>query len=271
MLPKYQPSGAFGMLTPFAAIALIVVSVGVAWLYQFLVDLIPFIYLNGIILIGYAILLSAAGAFTFKAAKLRNKQLGALGGGLAAVFGVLASHYFAYSIMTDGSVPFGQYITDRTDAGWTIGKSGSGIPIKGIFVWVVWVIEGLILLFGGVAGGMIAAGSPFCEKCGRYADRVEGTIKVESPAPAMVEMVRKATTVREVMSAQGGGGGQHDRLEYEVRGCPTCDGLNTLSVKFLTRVITKKTEEDKSEDLHSDVLLTDAEAKALKGRLAPKA
>jgi hypothetical protein len=271
MMPTYEPSGSSGALTPVSTFVILALSAGGAWLYQFLMDLIPYLILIWLLLMGYAVLLGGMCMTALKAAKVRAVPVGALAGVLGGAAAVLASNYFAYIRATDGSIAFSEYITQRADTGWTVGQGGSGMPLTGALAWIIWGLEALALLMAGLLGGVAAAKFPFCEQCGRYAKRQEGVVTIKSPAPAMVEMVRKATTVREVVSAQGGGGGQHDRLEYEVRGCPTCDRFSTVTVKFKTKVSTKRSAADKSEDLHRNVLLTDAEAKTLKGGVTPKA
>lgn len=276
MLAKYEPSGIMGALTPLTLIVLLPIAAGGAWLYQVLISWIPFIYINFFIMLGYAVLLAVSNVFVLRLAKCRNQGIAAAIGAVVGLFGLGASHFFAYTahvfdgigvVWGQGGPPvgFSDYISEKVAQGWSVGRLSSGIAISGFFVWAIWVIEGIAIVLVSLGGGVAAAETPFCEKCGCRANKKAGEFSVTSVSPATVERVREAGSVREML-ADSGGGASSDKLTYKVTRCPSCDGLTTLEIEYES-VETKDGNETKnSETLHEGLLLSEAEAKVYLSR-----
>ena len=276
MLQKYEPSGVMGIFSPVALVVLLPIAVAGAWLYQLLIDWIPFIYLNFIVAVGFGLVLAFPTMVALRLTKCRSRLAGMLIGLMVGAVGLAASHYFAYTAAAFGqvgvvagqggpAVSFSEYISQKTDAGWTIGRHGAGIGLTGFFVWLIWVIEGIGLLVLGIGGGLMAADSPFCEKCGCRANKKAGEFTVACVSPGTVERIRAADSVREML-ADSGGGASTDTLKYTVTRCPMCDGLTTLEIEFETMVVKDKEKEKKTEVLHEGLLLSAGEAKVYIGR-----
>jgi len=206
----YEPSGKAGAAATMgmAAAGLAAAAAG-AWLYQFLVDKIPFIYVTFLVSAGFGALIGFAVGVAGKATKCRKPQLVVTMAILGAVVGDLASFRYAYDrfigeaveemrgvdavslaqeLKTSGELTalqrdlllaaaradgnasvaknefgFGKYIDFRVEEGWEIGRSSSGIPLKGFFVWIIWLLElAIIAAVGyGIAGSV--AHIPFDE------------------------------------------------------------------------------------------------------------
>lgn len=276
MLAKYEPSGIMGTLTPLTLIVLLPIAAGGAWLYQVLISWIPFIYINFFIMLGYAVLLAVSNVFVLRLAKCRSQGIAAAIGAVVGLVGLGASHFFAYAahvfdgigvVWGQGSPPvgFGDYISEKVAQGWTVGRLSSGIAISGFFVWAIWVIEGIAIVLVSLGGGVAAAETPFCEKCGCRANKKAGAFSVASVSPATVERVREAESVREML-ADSGGGSSGDKLTYKVTRCPSCDGLTTLEIEYESVEVKDGNEAKNSETLHEGLLLSEGEAKVYLAR-----
>jgi hypothetical protein len=156
-----------------------------------------------------------------------------------------------------------QYVKLRTHIGWNIGRgassTGSGLQIDGFMVWVVWALEAVVIMGGGVAGAKAVLGVPFCEACGQWANRMEAQVRVEHPTPESIEQVKKGTTVVELLDVTSGGTARQE-LVYNLLGCPKCRALPTLTVRFKETVTKKNKDTTITRTLHRNVLLTEMEA-----------
>jgi hypothetical protein len=278
MLASYQPSGKISPLSLVALPLLVPCAVAAAWLYVFLLDLIPLVYLELFIVFGFAGAIGVLVTGVMRATKCRNPAVAIAAGLIVAASGLAASHYFAYtSLHYQAAKQLGhalprmltvsQYIKLRTDAGWTIGhgvsSTGSGLQINGFMVWVVWALEAVIIMGGGVAGAKAVLGVPFCEACGQWANRMEAQVRVERPTPESIEQVKNGTTVVELLDVTSGGTARQE-LVYNLLGCPKCRELPTLTVRFKETVTRKNKDSTITRTLHRNVLLTETEAQTVR-------
>lgn len=274
MLPTYSPSGKTGPLALVAVVALAPVGAAAAWLYQFLIELIPLIYLDALLVVGFAFALAMLTHFGLRATKCRSRSVSIIAGLTVAASAVAASHAFAYLNLHHAAakalghdvdhLPVAKYLEVRMDMGWSIGRGGGGLPIKGPFVWVMWVIEALGLLVGGVLGGLSIADTPFCEACGQWADKDEIGVRVPRPSGEALARVKGASQAAHVLDVTPGQGTVDDELKYTLRRCPTCTALPTLSVDHTRTVLKGKKAEKKTESLHKHVLLSPEEAQGVR-------
>lgn len=191
----YKPSGKMGPLAlPAALVGGGAVAVAGAWLYQWLIDIIPFIYVNALLTVGFGAALGYVLYHTFR--RFHGRSPGLMGGVgvVVALMGIGASFFFAHRLWQDdvreelaetsfedeeGNVvsladlpqesldellTFSQFIESRVELGWTLGKSG-GLGVSGFMVYILWLIEGGIILAGTFIGAYGVAWVPFCERC----------------------------------------------------------------------------------------------------------
>ena len=90
MIESYRASGRFGALTIPVAVGVGVLMIGAAWLYQFLIDLIPLIYLAFIGTIGFGIVGAVAMGIGLKVGRCRNVAVATILG-VVVVAGALAT------------------------------------------------------------------------------------------------------------------------------------------------------------------------------------
>ena len=266
MVTTYTPSGRIGAASFLSVAALVPLIAISAVVYQAAIELIPLIYFKGAIVFFYSFGLGALSFFGLRLAKCRNPGLAASSGAMFGLTAVATSHVVAYLVnlaMTphSGPVTFVSYLQFRTTGGWSLGHAGTGggIPIAGPFVWLVWLLESSALCCGAVLGARAAAASPFCEPCGRWADKLEAMYHVLRPTPVSLARVRAGASVVDVLDAEPGGIALED-VSYQLRCCPACGKMPTLTVSLRKTEINGKNQKTRTEPIHTYILLIDAEA-----------
>jgi hypothetical protein len=191
----YRPSGRMAPLAlPFAAAAGLGAAGAGGWIYQFIVDEAPFVYLNVLATAAFGALIGAAVGYAGRRGKCRNLPVVVA---LAVAFGVggtALTHRFAYDrivgdvlslvpaddkdadearrILRQGlTLPV--YVRMRVDAGWRVRRSGSGVPVSGFPVYLVWLAELGIVVGLGRFVARTMTDLPFCEELDRW---MPGTI-----------------------------------------------------------------------------------------------
>lgn len=259
-LPVYTPSQKFTPLVFVFVLPLLAVVGALAWVDAFLLSWIPFIFLDLFIVIGFAAGIAYATKFTLQLSKCRNTTIGMGVGLLAGLAGIVLGHYWTFALTTmsvPGPVSFAEYLEFRTTIGWNVGKGGSGIPITGVFVYIVWLIEAAIILIGGWVGGSMGAMTPFCETCNIWATTKSNQFHIPGLSPESIARLKAAPDVEtllmpplaEVMPSTS-------EVIYTVQNCPACEKTAFVSLrhKYVVAVNKKKTEE-KTADLLTHVAL----------------
>jgi hypothetical protein len=169
----------------------------------------------------------------------RNPKAGLGIGWLLGGAAILASHYVAWQEAAAGDPNFtpAQYLAAATSAGWTL--TPLGMPdLSGLTVYLIWALEAGIVL--GLAGwlGCKTAAEPYCESCGRWANRRLGRATIRSPGSAGLEQIRSAASVETLLHVPPPGpdaGGElgKDEVVYALRGCTRCSGTGTLTVEWI--------------------------------------
>ena len=277
-LPRYRASGRTSFW--FLPIGLVCVAIGMAleWPYQALVTWVPYIYINAIVYLVFAVGLGVLAGVASNLGKNRNRWLGALLGLVVACSAVGASHYFAYRSAVsdvreelerhvaageidnvDGVMPtFGEFIKLRTESGWSLGRRGGAGKgnITGVVVWLIWGIEALGLLGVSIYFGMRM--SPFCEQCNTPLDEEDLFVRRDLHL-GDIGAIKEAQTVADIISIPPRPDVSGIEVKFASHVCKTCSGDAYLTV---TQSWTEGTE-DKSEELHTDVVMTRAEREQL--------
>lgn len=248
MLPVYTPSGKYTSMVFVMVLPLLAVVAALGWVDAFLLSWVPFILLDLLIVLGFAAGIAYATSFALQLGKCRNTAIGMGIGLLAGVAGVASGHYWAYAMATAGApqpVPFGDYLEFRTTTGWTIGKGGGGIPITGVFVYLVWLIEAVIIVAGGWLGGAMGAMTPYCEACSIWATKKRDVFSVPGLSEASIARLKQAPDVEALLMPELAEiAPSSTKVIYTVQACPACEktGFVSLSHKSVTQVSKKKTE-----------------------------
>ena len=188
-LPRYSPSGFFQPLTFALFLAATVGGVAAAWIYQLAMHWIPFIYLNLIICGGFGFGLGWAASWAIKTGHCRNRMIALLMALPLVAVAVVASHFWEYTrfisdvrenvakekqleLTTEQvkkELPFSKYVELKVEEGWQVSNHGSsGSKMNGVMVYIIWGLEGLILLGVALAMTWAAVGEPYCERCNQW-------------------------------------------------------------------------------------------------------
>ena len=226
MFETYKPSGRFGVMAIPLAIVAMVIAIAMAYVYHLALHWIPLIYISFLVTIGLGIGLGMVGSKIVLFGKVRNVALAMLIGLLLTLSALAGKFYFQHqqmitdtvaAIMEDPDavgadpaevrkflqqeVTFVEHIKARVEQGWQIGRPGAngGAPISGIFVYIVWVLEFLIIAWSAIGVSSSAASQPFSEKLGEWASEEEIVMTLPITGDQMVSQINAATTVDELM------------------------------------------------------------------------
>ena len=274
MFQTYRPSGRFGALAIPLVIVGLVVAVALAFVYQLLLDLIPFIYISFLVTMGLGFAIGIGGAMIVSAGKVRNVMLAGMIGALMMLTALSAKYYFQYqnilaTVVEDEmkqlEIPPGQqaefqkavaqeltfvkHLQLRADIGWQIGRGG-GMPIQGIFVYLIWLIEAGIIGFYGVKLASSRAREPYSEKLDAWASEAEQVMTLPVTNAEMVSKIRAATSLEDLLTLPIPDTDEsHQFAVYTVN---SIEGVELedayLSVDLVTLSINSKGEQEKQEE-----------------------
>jgi len=192
MSSHYQLSNNIDPIRTSSCVAIaLVVIVGLSFLYNAIISMIPIIYLAVIAPIGYAIVLGLLTRAILHFGKFRSRTKGIA---LALTLGLVANYtqwmaYLDFTYIQDFQVNFNSYIdtlfgglgpgeaariiADINEYGtWTIGAS-SATPVNGLFLAGIWLVEFLILLLYPAWTIRNNRSKPFSENQDRFYDQFE--------------------------------------------------------------------------------------------------
>lgn len=275
-----------GRIAPrFVPIALgaIVAAALLAWPYQKLIGWIPYIYLSLLVYLAVGFGVAMLVLMANQLGKNRNRLVGALFGLVVAATTVGVSHYVAYrTLITDiaekvaGSqvisvddaedevarvLTFGRYLDARVETGWSLGRhsrsfGGDEDPkgdISGVMVWIIWGIEGGVLL--GVGAFVGAKREPFCEDCQRWMDERE--VGARRGGPESLAAAKAANHVSELadLPPPAEDDPAMPRLVFSAHTCPRCQGPGYLTVTKVWFKQGKNGPEKQTDELHSHLVV----------------
>lgn len=138
---------------------------------------------------------------------------------------------------------FAAHLQQRVDDGWLVGK-GKGMPISGVFVYLIWLIEAGAIL--GIGGMMMweSASQPFSEKLGQWASESEVVMSLPVSDPAMIEKIQAANSVDQLLEIPIPKDDQSNQIAvYTVNSIPGQEMEDAyLSVELQTHKINSKGE-----------------------------
>ncbi len=275
MFDVYQPSGRVGALAIPLVLAGLAVACGLAFVYQWLLHWIPFIYINFFITVGMGIGVAIIASSVIRWGRVRNTLIGSLIGIVIATGGLVGAFWFQYqrdlneattAAMSDMQLPeskwaetksqiaqqftWGQHIQMRAGDGWALGRGGKGLPIKGIFVYLIWLIEAVIVTFITYSATSDAATAPYSEQSDKWADEATVVMTLPVTDDAMVTQIRSAATLDQLLSIPVPKTDQSQRFAvYTVNSIPGEELEDAyVSVKLVTHSVNSKGEAQTSEE-----------------------
>lgn len=236
MFEVYKPSGRFGFSTFIYFLIGLVVTALLAVVYAYGLRYIPFIYISVLMTGAFGVALGFLGSLVVDMGHCRSVLLAMLIGLVLCVFGLAAKHYVQYGLwvgdvadneiayaIREGDIPKGQsesdreairkgfreaiaaqvsyfgHFEERAKEGMVIGRRGNGAPMAGFFMYSIWVIELVIVLFFAWVMPVGSAKEPYSEKLGLWADETEEAMRLPVSSDEMVEQIKSATTVEQLL------------------------------------------------------------------------
>ena len=273
----YKPSGHVGLATWPLLLVGIAASVGLAYCYHLLLGWIPFIFVSVLITCGLGIVLAMLGGFVVNVGHVRNLMMGALIGILLSTTVIISKYWFQYQrdldikttkMLVDNripetkrsqvreilgqQIPWQKHLQNRAASGWNIDRGGGGgLPIKGAFVYLIWVIEAGIIYYFAVATPASAAGEPYSEKTNRWANESQVIMTLPISNEEMVGKIKSATTVDELLEIPIPKTDQSNQFAiYTVNSIPGEEMEDAyLSVDLRTYSVNSKGEEENQEQV----------------------
>ncbi|HZW08076.1 MAG TPA: hypothetical protein VFF65_13210 [Phycisphaerales bacterium] len=304
MLTKYKPSGAFTGKTLAGAPLVLLGAAILGVVYQAVMHWIPLIFLEALAVVFMCVLTGGLVGILTRKTHCRNRVAGAAVGLAAGVVAVAVSHFVEYRLSrpaivasapqdiraaVDANLTFLDYCQLRVEAGWTFGKVGqsssSKPTVSGVFVYIFWAAEALLLIGAGAVGGYTSASKPYCEPCSAWADFDMLKVEVPEPSAETAAAATSAMTVQQLIppkaamippppppvpddpkeaKKQAKAPRTASCLLYSVTSCPTCKMLHTLKVEHISVTTRGGKNEKKTKLLHDSVVMTSEEV----GRLA---
>jgi hypothetical protein len=247
-----------------------------AFIYAYLLAYIPFIYLNVICTVGYTFALGCVVGWLLKSGKMRNPVVGVFVTTVVSLFAYyvcwavwLAAMLArgdvdasAFSLATQPGTLLGLILLVNEHGAWSIGKS----PVTGIILWVIWGVEGLIVLVGPpiIARGVLTS-EPFCEFCGEWCDEDKGLVSLAQAEQASLRRTFESKEFERLKSVGAKDGGAVDWYRLDLHHCKSCDRTNTLTVKSEKITFDSKGNSKlQSSDLITKLRLAPAEVEDLR-------
>lgn len=309
MLTKYTPSGTFtGKIFVGAPLVLLGAAV-LGAVYQVLMHYVPLIILEILVVVGMCFVTALIVGMLIKATHCRNRVAGAAIGLAAGVVAVAVGHFVEYRLSrpgivasapteiraaVDANLSFFDYCEIRAESGWSFGKVGSSSAHKpsiwGVFVYIVWGIEALILVGASTVGGFTSASAPYCEPCGKWADydmltlevpepsaettaNIKGALSVTAlipsaaamipppppPIPATPDDPKEAKKQAKELAKAAKAPKTTSCLRYRVKSCPNCKVLHTLKVEHETVTVASGKTQKNTKTIHDSIVLSSEE------------
>ena len=277
MFEVYKPSGGVGFATWLLLIVGLVITAVLALVYQYLLELIPYIYLNALMTLGLGIAIGTIAAFIITKGHCRSLVVGTLIGLALATVGLgtkfVGQYYTARSAglefleatneISDEERPLviaafkdsytlQAHLQDRIDDGWVLGRgnNNNGAGMGGWLVYLVWLIEAGIIFYFAWTMSRGAAKQPYSEKMNLWADESESVMMLPITSDEMVSKIQAATSVDELLEIPIPKTDESAKLaQYIVNSIPGQEMEDAyLTVKTIEFSINKKGEQETVEN-----------------------
>jgi phage FluMu protein Com len=275
----YQPSGEVTVAGLAAGLlGGLVAGVFLAFLYSYIISYVPFIYLNLLCTIGYAVGLGATVGGLMRGGKMRNPAVCVF----SAIAVTLVSFYaswavwlavtisgkeFSVSWLTLAQQPLVLWdvILKINETGaWSMGRSK--VPVTGIFLWVVWGVEALVILVGSpLMAWSILTSDLFCESCQSWCEEDKSLVSLAIAESAELKRRVEAKDFEYLKSVGAKVEGDAMWYRLDLHKCPSCENTNALSVKLeKLKIDSKGNATTQTSDLMDKLLLSATEVSQLR-------
>jgi hypothetical protein len=275
----YKPSGEVTVAGLAAGLlGGLLVGVVLAFVYSYLLAYIPFVYVNALCTAGYVCGLGFTVGWLLKSGKMRNPVVGVCltvivslvcyyvcwAVWLSAMLGRNGYDVSAYTLASNPVALLRLILNVNEHGAWSIGHSKA--PVTGIFLWVVWAVEGAAVLIGPsvIVRGVLNS-EPFCEFCGEWCEEDQGLVSLGQAEPSGLKQVFESKQFERLKSVGAKDSGAADWYRLNLHRCKRCDRTNTLTVKSEKIAFDRKgNSKVESKDLFNKLTLSRPEVEELR-------
>lgn len=248
-----------------------------AWLYQFLIHWIPFVYLNALLSIGFGLSLGALVIIAVRQGRCRNSIMAWLFTGVMVVTSLLATYYWdrPYVVKLAGTMQgltseeiaqlsnlsMKDYVSLRKILGWSVmGRTGRASDLNGNVVFVVWGVEA-ILVISAAFFALRFLRSPYCENCQHWCDGVKGSTIRGVPENLVTSAIQQGD-MNTLLSLPRVNVQDKHMVKLTYTYCTHCDKTAFLSVSHKWDYSTARngTTTTKEKELLSNAILSHTQA-----------
>jgi hypothetical protein len=275
---EYKLSGALGTLPIVGPLIAIPACFVLALVYSYIDVYNPLVYLTGLAWVGYMIALVAILSFVRHVSKCRNRAamlgLGLLVGGISLYFNwVCFCHAFLGMIEGFETPGLMVFLTDPAAVKSLAGEIKEngwyeifGTQPRGMFLLVIWIVEGAGIVGAGLMGGHLASHEVvFCEGCGVWAEEVDLGVRLVPPAEqsTLDQAIAGDVSVLLGLAPSDPLSSPHLGLNFNV--CPRCQQTITLDFDRVELSLTNKGElKTDTSDLSPVFVLTPTQLASFK-------
>lgn len=276
----YRPSGEFSPVGVLLVLAIATPAAALlAAIYAYLILYIPIAgYVTFILSAGFGLLMGVATSARLRSSKVRNVPLAWLLGTLIALVGFYV-HWAVWSaaFLARGDVDVSilqlldpselwRFISlVNEDGAWSM----KGFKPTGAALWGFWGVEALLILGPAIVVAGMAADQPFCERCQKWCDDVDGLHRLKLHDAAAVRAKAEAKDFAALAQLGRAEGDASRYLRVDLKHCPDCDQTSTLTIQDVTVTIDKEGKPSVSTDTAVKDLVLSAGELAQVRALAP--
>jgi hypothetical protein len=224
-----------------------IIAFALSWVYGYLTNYNPFIYINFIATGGFAFLTGLAIWGGASWGKVRNGTLTfilGLGVGCLALYCGWATWMMALiNQSAEEPIPFEAafhpvvlwdlILVINKEGAWGIGSSGE--PVTGVFLWILWGIEAIAIVgITAIFPTINVTSTPFCEDCDCWTEEREKAAFLEPTEEDMLKGALEQGTFEVLTLLPAAPAENRDSLHIDLHTCPSCTSTNYLTVKRVT-------------------------------------
>ena len=201
MFETYKPSGRFGVATiPLWLVALLLTA-PLAALYVAGLVLIPWIYVSFLLTVCAGWVMGQMAQLVCQWGHNRSTLFAWLVGlSLPAAF-LICKYIIQWQIwaVEDPNIGFVEHLSERVATGWNIGRRGNGLPIVGVFVYVIWLIEAGLIFKSSPFTASTQAKQAYSEPLSQWASEHERIMLLPVSNEAMITQIESASNVDQLL------------------------------------------------------------------------
>ncbi len=257
-----------GIITAIPVVAILSV------IYAYIAHYVPIIYFVGIATVCFGIATAYVSHYVFKFTKTRHSGWGV---GISVIMSFLAL-YFSWcftidiyfddftlspSIIWDGIEEVVENMSFNVGPLRSVRNGKSGIPISGIFLALVYLIEAAVIVGGGILAAIgLNSSIGFCEKCQQWTKDKFASINLSviSDVSAIQNELQqgKVDKLLELKSV----GDNDNHTSFVIQGC-ACGALNLLTINNVTVTMKENKPEESTTELISNIVISSKAATEL--------